>query len=223
MQELLTEALTIPSLLQQNDKLFRHQVELHPFTVSEMFRSFMDVLERFARWQEILSLASNLPSQWPNCRDPGSGFSTLPDKDVSFLFPNITVANSLTHLWAFRIICLTELEKLARCLPQSVQRSAQIHDTMDLERIQGQIYCLSKLILLGMDYLLMDEMKLYGPASTFFPLWVVYRSFKGRESRNEIEQSVERIVTRLVEKGLKSAPSHVTADSGDLRLNSLRK
>ncbi len=206
MQDLLTEAVTIPSLLHQNDILFRDQVEPDPFKLAEMFRSFIDVLERLAMRQEVLSLASDLPPQWPNGRDPGNDFS---------MFPNITIANGLTHLWAFRIVCLSELEKLARYFPQSVQQSAQIPDTMDSEQIQAQIYCFSKSILVGMDYLLMDEMKLYGPASTFFPLWVVYRSVKGRKSRNEIEQSVERIVARLVEKGLKSAPSHVMADCGD--------
>lgn len=217
MQDLLTEAVTIPSLLHQNDILFRDQVEPDPFKLAEMFRSFIDVLERLAMRQEVLSLASDLPPQWPNGRDPGNDFSMFPNMDVSFLFPNITVANGLTHLWAFRIVCLSELEKLARYLPQSVRQSAQIPipDTMGLEQIQAQIYCSSKSILVGMEYLLMDEMKLYGPASTFFPLWVVYRSVKGRKSRNEIEQSVERIVARLVEKGLKSAPSHVMADCGD--------
>lgn len=213
MQDLFTEAVTIPSLLHQNDILFEEKSEPHPFEIADIFRSFIDVLERLAIRQELLSLASDLPNDWD--WDPGNDLSMSSNKGVSFLFPNITVANGLTHLWAFRIVCLNELEKLAPCLPQSVRQSARIPDTMDVEHIQAQIYCTSKLILLGMDYLLMDEIKLYGPASTFFPLWVVYRSFRGRKSRNEIEQSVERIVARLVEKGLRSAPSHVIADRGD--------
>lgn len=98
MQDLLTEAVTIPSLLHQNDILFRDRLEPDPFKIAEMFRSFIDVLERLVMRQEVLSLASDLPPQWPSGRDPGNDFSMFPNMDVSFLFPNITVANGLTPM-----------------------------------------------------------------------------------------------------------------------------
>lgn len=58
-----------------------------------------------------------------------------------------------------------------------------------------------------MEYLLRDEMGLFGPASTYFPLQVAYETFLEDESKGkEGIAFVKGVVLRLVQKGLRSAP-----------------
>ena len=69
---------------------------------------------------------------------------------------------------------------------------------------------LAEKICLSMDYLMQDAMKLFGPASTFYPLQIAYQTFKMNESgQKENMARVEGVVGRLIKKGLQSAPSIV--------------
>jgi hypothetical protein len=71
-----------------------------------------------------------------------------------------------------------------------------------------------------MDYLLQDEMGLFGPGSTFLPLMMAHRAF----DRNQNSQRgnmiwVQGIVDRLVAKGLCSAPTVIYRDRKELLLS----
>lgn len=62
------------------------------------------------------------------------------------------------------------------------------------------------MICQSLDYLLQDNMKLYGPASTLFPLKVAYKTFQ-EDSTNAVEQLAwcQSTIARLVSKGLNIA------------------
>lgn len=102
---------------------------------------------------------------------------------------------------------MTELEKLALLFPWLILGEMSLTNQCHLHHIQDHTLALSDQICSSMEYLLQDEMKLFGPASTFVPLKTVYHKFKMDGSRQmNIVARCEAIVKRLVDKGLLSAP-----------------
>lgn len=88
------------------------------------------------------------------------------------------MANCLTNVWAFRIICLVELERNALFSPHPIQPEPQTSNFSNLAHVQTQIDHLSRLILRSVDYFFGDNMKLFGPASILFPLSVAHQRLK---------------------------------------------
>jgi hypothetical protein len=72
MQALLTEAVTIPSLLHETDALFKDQSKPQSFKTAAIFRSLIGILKRLANWQERLSLASDQPCHWAYAVEAGN-------------------------------------------------------------------------------------------------------------------------------------------------------
>ncbi|KAJ5713541.1 uncharacterized protein N7483_010722 [Penicillium malachiteum] len=122
------------------------------------------------------------------------------------------MANVLTHLWAFQITCATEIERLAPlaldCVFNTHISAFEDPFISNLVENKEQMIDLGRKIYLSMDYLLQDEMELFGPASTFYPLRVAYQRFKASqpESTGDIAY-IENIVDRLAQKGLLASRS----------------
>jgi hypothetical protein len=111
-------------------------------------------------------------------------------------FPNVTMANIFTHLWAFQIIIFREMATLSTALSETV--SSPEHRAIALARN----------ISFSMDYLLKEDMGLFGPASSSFPLRTAWEVLK--ESGDHVDSAhVKRSVDRLVARGLLSAPTSV--------------
>lgn len=102
---------------------------------------------------------------------------------------------------------MTELEKLAQLFPWLILGGMSLTNQFHLRHVQDRTLALSNQIRSSMEYLMQDEMKLFGPASTFSPLKTVYHKFKTDESQQmNIIARCKAIVNRLVDKGLQSAP-----------------
>ncbi|OQE20896.1 hypothetical protein PENFLA_c015G00287 [Penicillium flavigenum] len=125
------------------------------------------------------------------------------------------MANAFTHLWAFRILCLHELKRFITHLSGHEQEqpiwTGQLR--MNYDDIRVQIIAFAKNISLSMVYLLQEEMRLFGPASTIFPLHVAYKGYKSLGSGQQADIAyIEGIVDELHQKGLKSARALVFDD-----------
>ncbi|KAJ6036709.1 hypothetical protein N7540_000988 [Penicillium herquei] len=117
------------------------------------------------------------------------------------------MANVLTHLWAFQITCATEIERLAPLALDCVfhKHISEFEDPFisNLVDNKERMVDLGRNIYLSMDYLLQDEMELFGPASTFYPLRVAYQRFKASQPEMTGDIAcIENIVDRLAQKGL---------------------
>ncbi|KAJ5360191.1 hypothetical protein N7517_009382 [Penicillium concentricum] len=126
------------------------------------------------------------------------------------------MANTFTHLWAFRIVCLSELKRfITHFLDNEQGQPAWIGQLdMNYAEIQAQMMTCAKSISLSMVYLLQDEMRLFGPASTFFPLQMAHQTFKAQEFGQEVDLAyIEKIVDELDQKGLMSARALIFDDS----------
>lgn len=210
MQSLLSEAAAIPSLLQQIDILHNDLYQGSSHDVANLLRHFMAAFDNFENWEVYLRTENAEAHYWSV--SPDMQFTGASPHDGYIWYPNITMANVYTHLWAFRIICLSEINNLVSLSPSIIHRNQLSSWQFDFDNIQEDMIALSKQICMSMEYLIQDEMRLFGPASTFFPLQTAYRTFQLDELRHrENLIRIEGIVGRLVKKGLQSAPHIVFA------------
>ncbi|KAI9146915.1 hypothetical protein HJFPF1_12943 [Paramyrothecium foliicola] len=114
-------------------------------------------------------------------------------------FPNITSANFFTHLWALRILCIYRMTQLVSRFPSL---GAQIMPRHQAAISVDMVVHLSSLILRSMDFLVSDEFKLSGAASTIMPLYVVRDFIKKEGTRNdELYAWQQRVVQTLRSMG----------------------
>lgn len=204
MQNLLSQVAILPSLLQKIDAIsiqITYGASASASEINQIFSSLVDILVCLENWDICLQRDSNnKPCYWPCDSSPG-------DDNVSLWFPDITMANVFTHLWSFQIVCLSEIDKLASSYPDLALENRSLTGYKLLDRIPDRTLALSKNVVRSMDYLMQDEMKLFGPASTFFPLKTAYERLKLDEEQNrEYIAYCGDTVSRLVSKGLCSAP-----------------
>ena len=208
MQSLLSEAAAIPSLLQQIDMLCNDPCQDSSHGVARLLRYLMAALNNLEKWEIRLQTENTEPHYWSV--SPDTRVTELSSTGRYIWFSNITMANVYTHLWAFRIICLSEIIKLTSLFPPLLDKSSSWQS--DYNNTQENMIALSKQICVSMEYLIQDGMRLFGPASTFFPLQTAYRTFQmDKLQQRENIIYIEGIVDRLVRKGLQSAP-HIVFD-----------
>lgn len=210
MQSLLNEATTIPSLLRQSDALLGNRRKRSSSNVTELISRFVDSLNRFDNWETALFLESDGPLYWQYAATTqGAGPGVSEPNDLLLWYPNVTMANVFTYLWAFRITCLAEVRNLTVLVPRDILEESQSSWKLgsSFDHIQTRITALAKLICQRIDYLLQDEMKLFGPASTFFPLRMAYRSLQERDV-----SCIESVVDRVARKGLRSSRAFIFDD-----------
>lgn len=204
MQQLLNQAVMLPSLLHEADTVIQSpELRCHPARINQILDLFISYASRLDDWESTLC-ADGCPPYWPH--------GNAKERPLPFWYPNITLANAFTYLWALKIICMAEIKRIATYLPPKLPKESLSPGQLHLSLAENGLLMivLARQIYLSMDYLLQDEMELFGPSSTFFPLKVAYQIFKEDAIGNKVEIAcIERIVDRLDQKGLLSARSFV--------------
>ncbi|KAL4781988.1 hypothetical protein BJX76DRAFT_333897 [Aspergillus varians] len=199
MQSLLNKALPLTALLQNID-IITSMDNPSLDGATSLFTSLIDIRAGLEEWEISLREAIDGPAYW---EAPSVGSEISPgNRNTRLWFPNITLANVYTHLWAFSIICRSELENLIDRFPNiACQFSIPRND------FNAEMPVLAEKICSSMEYLLQDEMRLFGPASTFLPLRFAHQAFnRDKVRQNENLQWIRELVARLVAKGLRSTP-----------------
>jgi hypothetical protein len=166
MQVLLGHATSISALLEAMGK---EDVDLRFIETG-----LLEVFHKLQGWEDaFLSAEAVYQMVAPDHLDLSIDSRLLPQ--LCFDFSNVSHANSLTHCWAFRIVCLLQLWEL----------ESQIPKTSDMNRIftlehdrRASISILCTLICQGLPYILQKEMSLYGSMSAEFPLHMVSESLQ---------------------------------------------
>jgi hypothetical protein len=197
MQQLINISANLPSFLEQADQIMEAPCELRTTQLSNLWQSFSNLFSQLENWEKVLHKQSM-------CSQPLDSNSEPSLLGVCLWFSDITMANFYTHIWAFQIVCILELKHLA-CLVRKLD--LQGLESWNLPKSSISIQAVSRKICLSMEYLLKDDMKLFGPASTILPLQTAYKVFSmdRHEYMSEIKY-IEGIVDCLVEKGLRSIP-----------------
>lgn len=191
MQQLIDISAILPSLLEQADQLVGLSYVLLTTKLPGLWESFLGLLSKLKSWEKAL----DAQSMWSQ-----SSHSDLRSSNLgpNLWFTDITMANFYTHIWAFQIICILELHRLA---------DLQDATSWNLPESSSDIHSMSQKICLSMKYLLQDGMRLFGPASALLPLQTAYKVYNEDRHRYTRElRYIERTVDCLVEKGLRSSP-----------------
>jgi hypothetical protein len=146
----------IPAALEAMDRL---EDEQDRHKVSACLRKLLDIMKRLDNWR--LAYTTTLRTVY--------GFDMVePPAAEDIWYPDITVANSLTHYWAFWVICAVYALRLGSelsCLGLSRD---------EYPRQQRIITTKVNLILKSVKYLTSDDLKLFGPTSLCLPAKVAY-------------------------------------------------
>ncbi|KAK1713018.1 hypothetical protein BDP67DRAFT_403439 [Colletotrichum lupini] len=161
LQALLSEACAIPAIFEMLD----HCDDDSEPAAREAVIRFVDVINRLDFWHKSANMMT--------MRDFTYFQKVSPADTTSLDFPNITVANSLSHYWAFRIICVTQIQRLTAHHPNISQDCLLIVGEYPAsEAVTQKVLQLATYILESTRYLMQEDMKLYGTASAFFPLHI---------------------------------------------------
>lgn len=161
----------------------------------EVLHDFLDLLDRFNGWQASYPAMSSSTSYWFKP-------STQKGNRPSIWFKNIMIANALHHFWAFKVICLSNIERLRLAYPGLILSHDALTTYMKASSIFDEIMSLSTTICQAIEYLMQDEMKLFGPTSAVLPLRVAFDTFRagGERSNGELEWC-ESIFEYIMGKG----------------------
>ncbi|KAJ4263248.1 hypothetical protein NW764_016158 [Fusarium oxysporum] len=171
MQNLLTEAVALPPILRRLDLLLSLPTANLASEKEALEIALHEILQRLRMWEEEYQGTLIGPLYWV------LGDSTSRCKDVRLWFDDVTVANALTHYWAFTATCLLHIQKL--------QLLSQLYILDDKARL-GYIRPLIK-VCQSIPFLLQDSLSLYGPSSVAFLLSTVVDTFKWNEEHGGTE------------------------------------
>lgn len=170
MQELLGHATAIPSLLE----IMKDEPD-DPQTIRS---GFLEVLSTLKEWEEnFVSGGMMYRSVAPSELDFSTNIQFLPNP--CFAFADVSQANSLSHCWAFRIVCLLQLSQL-----DSVTAGSESNSSLLDHRRFEEVKCLCDMICRALPYLLQKEMRFYGSMSAGFPLHMVSESLQTLQSED---------------------------------------
>jgi hypothetical protein len=168
VQALMSEGAVIPSILERMD------AEGVVGVADEALDAFEAVLDRLNAWADdfLSSACESSPLFWLQPSADGGR--------PHIFFQNISAASALTHFWAFKVICLRNIDRLKASCPRSGPR--HVYDTAGSEAIH-----LSVMICQSIEYLMQDRMKLFGPTSITLPLHTAYETFEAGGQQTEEE------------------------------------
>jgi hypothetical protein len=189
MQTLFGKVVHVPALLEEIDN-----VTAHPDTIP-----VYKVLEIRAKLELVLHNLTERKSE-------GELSLTSCPSPQNFRFPSLLAANVNTHVWAFQIVCLREINRIDEYLsrhtdPSSIDKNNPANIT--LTNAGG----LAVNICRSIDFLLQDELKLYGPASALFPLKIAFDLLNQDAVANAVWIArCEELVERLDQRGYPWGP-----------------
>lgn len=204
MHDLLSYATQIPSLLEDTDLLAGRCHQERSAAGQRLYHSFREALAGLEGWERSFKHNASkiqcwiLPAHRPSSEPHDLRQCTYSARERVLCFSDISTANALTHIWAFQIVCLVQINSLTSCFEDPTDHVQ--HCARDYEK---NVVDLSTRICQSMGYLMQDEMNLYGPASTLFPLRTAFKALKPHVPRSsELVDWCQEIMECLRAKGL---------------------
>ncbi|KAL1594592.1 hypothetical protein SLS60_010353 [Paraconiothyrium brasiliense] len=166
LQDLLYRASAISTILEHIDTINDNAQSNTVFIVERTLAQLAMVIESLDDWHIKV-------------RSEHIDFSACQSADEAcdprFRFPNLTTANCMTHFWAFKILCISEIACLKRQYPELAAKDIEPgNDTLQSETYPFEVERMSHWIMQSTEYLSQDHMKLFGVLSTYFPVHTVF-------------------------------------------------
>lgn len=174
MQLLFSEASIIPTVLELIDTLEHSPACIAESIATEAIYLLKRTYDQLQDWGDPLGAE---PSNGVFCwKVPSESSSAWAGYNI--WFPSVSVANVVMHLWTFKVVCLTEVQKLQTRFPH-VSCAWPVPVDCELgDYLQETYRELCVRIVQGTDFLLQDRLALFGPLSIVFPLTTACEVFK---------------------------------------------
>ena len=175
LQLLLNRVCGLPGLLERYYAIGDLSDASKSDTVQRLWNDFHSILAGLREWEQNASSQASHPLVWSRT---DRGNSLLSSVHVLW-FPNMMIANSLTHYWAFEIIVRIHLSNLHQILSAAENdgRQTHVHTCTEASK-EKSLLTLADMICDSISYLLQPEMKLHGLGSAFFTIPSALRVFR---------------------------------------------
>lgn len=125
----------------------------------------MESRARLDVWLSSYLKSASAPLHWRRTAESDS------ESSVELLwFQDLSTANVFTYLWAFQLICLTNIQSLLERYPELEQLVHMDSATGDAKGLRETCLELGVQIYQSMEYVLQEDFMLYGVSSAGFPL-----------------------------------------------------
>ncbi|KAG9185446.1 hypothetical protein G6011_07990 [Alternaria panax] len=206
LQLLFNKATRLPALLEMYDSLRDRYNPSKLVAMQQLRNGFLYMIKCLENWEFKAKAQANFSLVWPKPDSP----STEPCDGKPLWFANVLVASSLTHCWAFEIIARSHLNDIEEviaaiedCKPKATPRRSGSAD----DKGEHPVSVLAEKICDSMQYFLQPELKLYGPASTFFTFLTAMKVFKHKRTYCASRLShCQQVLNRLASIGIHFPP-----------------
>ncbi|CAN9124323.1 unnamed protein product [Alternaria alternata] len=200
MQLLLNKATQLPTLLERFDSLGDRSIPSNVVAMQRLRDDFLYMIKSLKNWELSSKAQAKFSLAWPDSLDAESS-----DRKPLW-FANVLVASSLTHCWAFEIVARQHLndieESIAEIKGCNVKAVPGRSDSAS-DKDENPISILAEKICDSMPYFLQPELKLYGPASTFFTFLTAMKVFKHKKTYCASRLSrCQQVIDRLASIGI---------------------
>ncbi|PYH75308.1 uncharacterized protein BO88DRAFT_421591 [Aspergillus vadensis CBS 113365] len=172
LQTLLSHGSILPSLLQRvqtTDSLpLNERGPLYEGVLAEL----INTLQKLGKWEQSLQSTINGPLYWPitTCPSPPRCNSAV---EGSLWFYSLPVATAMTHLWAFRAVCFSQIAHLLSSDPTRFTDAMRTClNVSGIEDCHRQTVAFHRMVCQSMLYFKQGTLRFYGAASVTLPLRV---------------------------------------------------
>ncbi|UNI18323.1 hypothetical protein JDV02_004597 [Purpureocillium takamizusanense] len=196
LHELMTVAADVPKLLRDFDQLMAgvsdgKSIGLGP---QKLLSSHLGLLHALETWHDAFYERLEQPSHW----------STHENDDRPCLwFSDITIANCLTHYWALWILCVENIRLLRAKVPALGALAMAIRGQVpENAAIKSHLRQVAVSILDSANYLMQDDMKLYGATSLILPLQIAFKHLRSHHPREwDLIEACDSTIDLIEAKG----------------------
>jgi hypothetical protein len=175
----MNKACELPALLEAYDNIDCLSDVSNLDTVERLASDFRATLTKFREWYRTLHSQASSPLVWLKS-DPETW---LLSNAKALWFPDMTMANSLTHYWAFEIIVRMHLDILDDAISTTKGFASLEEAPLSAEVLsKTSLVTLADMICDSIPYLLQPGMKLHGLGSAFFILPLALRVYKNEQN-----------------------------------------
>jgi hypothetical protein len=183
----------IPSILKKMDDAETLSTNEATRVALSAVIEFVEVLENLGKWYQQTTAAANEPLWWP--------LSRL-ERETCVWFTSISTANCMTHYWAFWMICVTEVRKLRAEYPslRSTEILVEGH-VPESDHVSKALVEKATNILQSMEYLMQDELKLFGLISAALPLRTACTLDEPDGRLHGVVSQSRKVISKIIQKG----------------------
>ncbi|RAK90225.1 hypothetical protein BO79DRAFT_262873 [Aspergillus costaricaensis CBS 115574] len=172
LQTLLSHGSILPSILRKVQTTDSLPLNERGPLCEGVLAELINTLQELDKWERSLQATINGPLCWPITSCPSLPRSSSAVAG-SLWFYSLPVATAMTHLWAFRAVCFSQIAHLLASNPALFTDAIRIClNVSGIEDCHQQTVAFHRMVCQSMLYFKQGTLRYYGAASVTLPLRV---------------------------------------------------